>query len=436
MSDPAAPPPASSNYRPIAYAGYGLIAAFFGIFGGWAATARLDSAVLAQASVSLESRRQMVQHLEGGILREIVVREGDKVQEGQVLFRLDGTQARANRDVVQAQLDLLRAQEARLLAERDKTEVRFPDILTRRQDRPNVAQVLADQMSQYRERRASIEAQVAILKSRQTTLAREIDGLNAEQASARQQLFFIDDELVGVRTLVAQALAPKTRLSSLEREKARLEGVIGRNAVDIAKAENNINEVLLQISQLEQKVQEEVASQLLETRQRIAESEERSRVAEDALRRLEVTAPKGGLVQNVRATTVGQVLRPGDLLLELVPIDDQLLVEAQIQPVDADKVAAGLIAEVRFPSFHMRTTPLVMGRVRNVSRDRLMDEATRQPYFLAQISIKDTDLPPDLVERLRAGLPAEVVIPTGERTVLQYMIQPLQDAFRRTFRET
>jgi HlyD family secretion protein len=436
MSDPAAPPSASSDYKPIAYTGYGLIALFFGILGGWAATARLDSAVLAQASVSLESRRQMVQHLEGGILREIVVREGDKVQDGQVLFRLDGTQARANREVVQTQLDLLRAQEARLVAERDRTEVRFPDDLARRQDRPNVAQVLADQMSQYRERRASIEAQVAILKSRQTTLAREIDGLNAEQASARQQLFFIDDELGGVRTLVAQALAPKTRLSSLEREKARLEGVIGRNAVDIAKAENNINEVLLQIVQLEQKVQEEVASQLLETRQRIAESEERSRVAEDALRRLEVTAPKGGLVQNVRATTVGQVLRPGDLLLELVPIDDQLLVEAQIQPVDADKVAAGLVAEVRFPSFHMRTTPLIMGRVRNVSRDRLMDEATRQPYFLAQISINDTDLPPDLKERLRAGLPAEVVIPTGERTVLQYMVQPLQDAFRRTFRET
>ena len=158
-------------------------------------------------------------------------------------------------------------------------------------------------------------------------------------------------------------------------------------------------------------------------------------MAEDSLRRADLLAPKAGLVQNVKVTTIGQVLRPGDVLLELIPQDDQLIIEAQIQPVDVDKLSLGMVAEVRFPSFNTRTTPLLMGKISNLSRDRLIDEATRQPYFLAQIAINEIDVPQDLVLRLRAGMPAEVIIPTGERTVLEYMVQPLQQAFRMTFRE-
>lgn len=431
-----APPPTSSDFRTVAIAGYALIAICIGTVGAWAALSRIDSAVIATAFVSLESRRQVVQHLEGGIIKEIHTREGQKAEEGQILFRLDTTQSAANVDLLQNQVDQLQAQEARLLAERDRApEVQFPETLISRRLRASVARVIVDQQAQFRERRGSVEAQIAILKSRQTTLSQEINGLKAERAAADQQLFFIEDELKGVRTLVAQALAPKTRLSALEREKARLDGTVGRNTIDASKAENNINEVSLQISQLEQKQQEEVANQLLEARQKIGEVEERLRVAEDSLRRADLLAPKAGLVQNVKVTTIGQVLRPGDVLLELIPQDDQLIIEAQIQPVDVDKLSLGMVAEVRFPSFNTRTTPLLMGKISNLSRDRLIDEATRQPYFLAQIAINEIDVPQDLVLRLRAGMPAEVIIPTGERTVLEYMVQPLQQAFRMTFRE-
>lgn len=434
--DALTPPVSSSDYKSVALAGYLVIALGFGGMITYSAFAHLDSAVTAHASVALESRRQVVQHLEGGIVHDIFVHEGDRVAKDQVLFRLDDTQARANLDLFQNQLNTALALEARLLAERDRRDViSFPKEISTYEPHTPLAKAIEDQQVQFAQRKASFESQVSILQSRETALKEEIEGLKREGESAQQQLYYINDELKGVRELTDKGLVPKTRRNALEREKARLDGVVGRNDIEAAKARNSINEVQLQVNQLEQKMQEEVANSLQDVRPKIADLREKVRVAQDSMRRLDMRAPRAGLVQSVRVTTIGQVLRPGDAVLEIVPQNDQLMIEAQIQPVDADSVHPDMTAEVRFPSFHARTTPVILGKVRTVSSDRLIDEMTHQPYFLAQIATLDTDIPPELNQRLRAGMPAEVTFPTGERTILEYMISPLRDAFRNTFRE-
>ncbi|WP_406857373.1 HlyD family type I secretion periplasmic adaptor subunit [Alsobacter sp. KACC 23698] len=429
-------PPASSDYRTIAIAGYVVIATCIGGLFLWAGLTKLDSAVVANASVSLDSRRKVMQHLEGGMIKQINVKEGQLVQEGEVLVRLDDTQARASLDLVRNQLDAVIAQEARLIAERDvAAEVTYPEELNSRASSPSVRKIIDDQNAQFRERRNSLRSQIDVLQSRVHQLETEIEGLKREGAAAEQQLFFINDELVGVRDLADKGLVAKTRRNALEREKARLDGVIGRNQIDESKARNNINEVRLQVNQLQQKLQEDVAASMQETRQKMSDLREKIRVSEDVLRRTELTAPRAGIVQNVKISTIGQVLRPGESLLEIVPTDDQLVVEAQVPVTDVDRLQTGQAAEIRFPNFHSRTTPTIMGQIRNLSRDRLVDEASRQPYFLAQVAVSDTDIPEEMKARLRAGMPAEVVFPSGERTALEYMIHPLKEAFAKGFRE-
>ena len=430
------PPVSSSNYRQAALAGYAIILVCFGGAGAWAALASLDSAVTAHGSVTLQSRRQVIQHLEGGIVKEISVREGQSVQEGEALVRLDDTQPRASLDLVQSQLDALIALQARLVAERDEAPgVTFPPELMERAAQPSVAKVMEDQLAQFRQRRGSLDAQVSILRNRQAALNDEVEGLKRERAAVERQLFFIQDELIGVTKLADQGLVAKNRKNSLEREKARLDGVVGRNDTEAAKAAVSLNEMELQINQLRQKLQEEVASQMQDANQKILDQRERRRVALDTLGRLLISAPREGFVQSLRVSTIGQVLRPGEILMEIVPAIEPLIIEAQVSLTDVDNLHVDMQAEVRFPSFHSRRTPVIIGRIGNVSRDRLIDEMTRQPYFLAQISIQDTDIPEEMKGRLRAGMPVEVVVPTGERTPLQYLMQPLTDAMRQTFTE-
>jgi HlyD family type I secretion membrane fusion protein len=416
--------------------GYAVVAVCFGGFLLWTGFARIDSAVIAGGSVAYETRRKVVQHLEGGIVQDLLVREGQAVEEGQVLFRLEDTQARANLELVQNSLDGLLAQEARLLAERDQaSEIEFPAELLARAGQPVVAKIIQDQVTQFRERRGSIEGQIGILEGRVNQYQSEIEGLRLERVSSDRQLAFIDDELTGVRDLADKGLVPKTRWLALEREAARLQGVVGRNEAEVAKAQNSAAEMRMQIQQIKQKMREEVSASLQDTRQKMNDARERRRVAEDVLRRLEVTAPRSGKAQGVKVTTRGQVIRPGEALAEVVPIADDLIIEAQVGVTDIDKMREGAMAEVRFTNFHTRTTPVILGKINTVSRDRLYDETTRQSYFLAQISISDTDIPNELKEALSAGMQVEVIIPTGERTVLRYLVQPLTDAMAKTFRE-
>lgn len=427
-----------SDFRRIALTGYAIIVFTFGIMGGWAALANIDAGVVAPGLISVESKRQVVQHLEGGIIKEIKVREGQKVEVGDLLFRLEDTTALANRDAVRNQVYAALALEARLVAERDDApRITFPALLVDHPDDPVVKRVIGDETAQFNDRRASITGQINIINGRVDQLKAEIDGLDRERKSAEQQLYFINDELVGIRDLALKGLVPKSRQSALEREKARLDGVVGRNLADAAKAQNNIGEMNLQATQTRQKFIEEVGAQLLDIRQKLGDMREKLNVTEDVLRRTEIRAPRGGEAQNInqRVFTVGAVVRPGDTLVEIVPQDDELVIEARVQVTDIDNLRTETSTEVRFPAFHSRTTPLILGTLRNVSRDRLVDEQTREPYYLALISVADTDVPAELKGRLRPGMPAEIIFNTGERTVMSYLMRPLTDAMTGAFRE-
>jgi HlyD family type I secretion membrane fusion protein len=427
---------ASSNWRRPAIMGYAIIILTFGVLGGWSAFARLDSAVIAAGVVAVESSRKTVQHYEGGIIAEIYVREGRHVQEQELLFRLDDTPAKASVDIAQNQLFSNQALEARLIAEQQGADdVTMPAHLLDMTARPLVKQIIADQFKQFEERRASLKGQVSILEARREQLRTEIDGLKQERSATTRQLEFINQELRDLTYLLERNLVSKSRVLQLEREKSRLEGVIGRSTADMAKAENGIGEAELQIGQLRQKLAEEVNTALLEVRQKIGDLKEKVRVAEDVLRRLEIRAPRTGVVQNVRAATIGGVVRPGEALLDLVPEADELIVQAQVSPTDVDLVKHDMTAEVRFPSFHTEVLPVMFGTVKTMSRDRLVDDQTKQPYFLTRIVVDDANVPRQVRNRISAGMPVEVIIPTGERTVVDYLVRPLFNHARKAMRE-
>jgi HlyD family secretion protein len=422
------------DWRVPAIAGYVLIVGTFLVLGGWSAFARLDSAITATGVVSAETNRKTVQHLEGGIVREIHVREGQHVQAGQVLFRLDFTQAKAGYELQRNQLDSAIAQEARLIAERDGQEqIAFPQELLDRADDPNVKRAIADQVAQFQERCGSLKGGVQILDAKIDQYQLEIEGLKQERSGTANQLGFVNEELVDVRHLFEKQLTQKSRLMLLERERSRLEGLIGRSTADESKARNGIEEARLQIRQLRQKFQEDVANSMLETRQKINDLREKVRVAQDVLSRVDILSPSTGVAQNLRVFTSSGVVKAGEPMVDVVPERDALIVQAHVQPQDTENLQPGMPAEVRFSSFQTRILPIIVGKVETISRDRLVDEQTKQPYFLAQVVVDD--IPSFVKDRLSAGMPADVIFPTGERTVLDYLVRPLKDRLRSVMRE-
>ena len=426
----------SSEWRPVAFAGYTLIAMTFGVAGVWAAVAKLDKAVIATGFIETETNRKTVQHLEGGIVRQILIKEGDHVAEGQVLFRLEQVQAEANNESLSNQLDSALALEARLVAERDGAlKISWPKEFTDRLIEPTLSHTLDDQIHQFEERRGSLEGQKNVIESRIVQLHKEIDGISIEKTSTESQTTYINQELVGLRELAGKNLVPVTRVYAMERERTRLEGSVGRAVADMAKAESSIDEMNIQIQELTQKFQEEVASSLLDARQKIADLRERLSVSQDVVNRLAITAPRAGMVQNLKVFTIGQVLRGGEPLLDIVPDNDALVVHAEFSTTDIDNVFAGMTSEVRFPAFHSRTIPVMLGKIESISHDRLLDESTHQYYYLGLVSLNRGDIPDEYRSRVRAGMPAEIIVSSGERTVLNYLVGPLSSSLRKTFRE-
>lgn len=424
------------DWRRPALVGYLIVLATFGVMGAWAVLARLDSAVVAPGVVTVESNRKLVAHLEGGIVHQILVKEGQHVAEGDLLYRLEETQSQAGADMAHNQLVSALAQEARLVAERDNLpEITFPPELLRSNAGAVAAEAMRDQETQFQERRSSLRNQISILEKKVTQYTVELEGLAAEKEATERQLRFIEEELGDLRGLLQKQLVSKSRVMALEREKGRLEGVIGRSTADSSKARNGIAEARLQIDQLQKKFSEDVNASLLEVRQKIADQRERARVSGDVLRRTKIYAPRTGVVQNLKASTVGGVIRPGEPLLEIIPDDDNLVVNAQVTPTDIDLVAVGNEAEVRFGAFHGKMLPIITGRIASISRDRLTDELTRQPYFLARVVVGKDQLTPDVRDRLTAGMPVEVIMPTGERSVADYLVRPLRNRIRKAFRE-
>ena len=435
MSSLSAP---EASVRPGPYMALGcvLIVLLFGAFGAWMAQASLDGAVVAPGFVTVESNRKTVQHLEGGIVGALPVRDGDAVGQGDLLVRLDGTRAKAQLAIVQGQLDMLKVRRARLISERDGAEaLELPAALMDRLEASAVIDAVVGEEALFKARRAALSGETGILEQQARQLRQEIAGLDAQRRSKARQIEIIEEELIGLRELYAKGYAPRTRILALERTAEALAGERGEHAAGIARARQRIGEAELQVVQLEKDFQERVASELREVEPQIFDLEERRIAALDELERLEVRAPRAGLVVNMAVHTLGAVVGPGAPLMEIVPRDDELLIEAQVRPQDIDKVVPGQPAMVRLSAFSLRTTPELTAQVVSASADRMLEEATRQPYYKVRVRIPAEELARLGGLALVPGMPAEVFINTGARTALSYLMKPITDHLARAFRE-
>ena len=433
MTDLARP---SDDFRKVATAGLAIIALTFGALGVWAAVTPLSSAVMGHGTVTNDTNKQTIQHYEGGILRGIFIHEGQHVNAGQLLFTMDSVQANAALDISKNQLFSLLAKSDRLAAEREgAAAIKWSPELLKAGNDPIATQAMQDEARQFEERRATIQSQDEVLKSRIGQYQTEIQGIDEQNASAKQQVAYLDDEIAGSTELYKQDLMPRPRLLALQRDRANMEGSIGRLIADKARTQKSIGETQLQMKQLEAQFQQEVSKDSSDVQTQQTDIRQRYSVASDQAKRVNITAPVSGMIQNLRFFTEGAVVRQAEPLVEIAPDKGDMQIQARFSPNDVDSLRTGQRVELRFSSFHDRTIPVIFGKIISISQDRLVDEAQHIPYYLAIVSVDQDSLPPNLKGRLRAGYPVDVTVPIGARTALQYIYQPLTNAFQQSFRE-
>ena len=424
------------RYGRVIAAGAVVVALLFGGFGTWAFTADLASAVLASGIVTVDGKRKQVQHQEGGTVKALLVRDGDRVEMGEPLVLLDETRPQAVYRMTKASHDAALMRQARLAAERDgATSVPVPLELVELQDTPEVAELIAGQRSLFAARRDSLNGTVEILTQREAQLDREIAGLAAQEASKARQLALVRDELAGQQKLFSQGLSPKTRVLALEREQARLEGERGELIADIARTEKAIGETRLEVLQRKRELRESVESELRTTQQELFDLKERMVATKDVLDRIVLRAPASGVVVGLDVNTIGGVVSPGETILEIVPDSKQLVVEAQVSPLDVDNLRIGQPAEVRFAAFQQRTTPLLEGSFVYVSADVMIDDRNGQSYYLVRVNVTEEEVARLGALELVPGMPAEVTIKTGEQRPVDYLVQPIVQSIDRAWRE-
>lgn len=423
--------------RGVTWLGIALALVFFAIGGGWAATAPLSSAVIAAGFISPEGRRQTVQHLEGGIIHEIRVRDGDRVAQGQVLLVLGDVSARAEVGALMSRLRTLAATEARLTAEgEDAPAVSFTHQALEDRDDPEVHAAITHQTNLFATRKASIESQQSILRQRVAQLKQQIAGTQKQLDSARRRRELIQEEIVTVDDLVRKGFERKPRLLDLQSSEVELLGDEGELIAAIARSQEEIGETQLRIANLGLARMEGIAKDLAMIQEQRIEVEKQVKNSLDRLNRTEIAAPVAGIVLNLKFHSLGGVIRSGEPILDIVPADDDLIVEARVSPRDIDDVNVGLATYVTFPSYTQRNMLRIPGQVSQVSADALTDERSGEPYFLTKIQVDRTLLRERAPEiKLTPGLPAESYIATGDRTVLQYLTQPIRQTFERALRE-
>jgi epimerase transport system membrane fusion protein len=431
-----APAPLRTDDRFERWVGIGILLAGVGGFGAWAALAPIDSAAVAPGVVTVELNRKTVQHLEGGIVRAILVREGDRVAPGDLLLRLDDTQALAQREIVRSQYLAGRALEVRLVAERDGYgEVTFPDDLLSAGDDPRVKEAIAGQQQVFAARARALSGETEVLAQRIEQLNEQIRGLEALSASKINRIASYQGEIKDFQKLFDKGLTDRLRLREMERLAAELEGERAEHQAAVAAARVKIGETRLEMVQLQRRQQTEVTQELRDVQAKLFDLRERMRALEDTVARTEVKAPVGGAVVGLAVHTVGGVVNPGGRILDIVPQDERLIVEAHVSPNDADRVSSGLEAQLRFSAFNLRTTPTVAGRVVTVSGDRIADPATKESYYLARIEVTREGIEDLRGLSLLPGMPVDVMIKTGERTFFEYLLKPLTDRVAKAFRE-
>jgi HlyD family secretion protein len=406
-----------------------------GIVFGWATLTEISGAVIAPGKLVVDSNVKKVQHPTGGVVGDLRVKDGDRVKKGDIVARLDETQARTSLAIVTKALDELAARQARDEAERDGADkVTFPAELLSRLGDPEVAQVVASEQKLFEIRQAARAGQKAQLMEQIAQLRQQIQG-NVEQEQAKaKEIDWIQQELAGVRGLWKQSLVPFSRVTMLERDGARLEGERGALVASIAQARGRIAETELKIIQINEDLRTDVGKDLAEIRGKKSELVEKRVAAEDLLKRIDLIAPQDGKIFQRSVHTVGGVIQAGEVVMLVVPDSDALIIEAKVPPTDVDQLHLGQRAVVRFSSFNRRTTPELNGEVIEIGADVTQDEKRNESYYSVRIRIPDSELARlDGLQPL-AGMPVETFIETSPRTVMSYLMTPMREQVDRTFR--
>ena len=411
-----------------------LFIALFGLGGVWAATAPIDGASLAPGIVTVRSYSKIIQHLEGGIIDQIFVENGARVNEGDPILNLDSTQSLAALEIANNEYISLRSLEMRLVAERDGlTTLDYPiEFLDQGE---TTAEETSGQIEIFNARRSAIENSIQVLEQRVQQLRSQIIGLTALRESKDTLANSFEEESEDIRELLGQGFSDKTRLRDLERNIASYLGEAAELHASISATEIQIGETQLQIIQQEREFRNQVVTELGEVQTNVNEVIERITALQDVVSRTTVRAPESGIVNGLQVHTIGGVIGPGMRIVDIVPQEEDLIIEAEVPPIDIDRVEIGQNATVRFSTFGMGSVPRIHGEVINISAESMINETTNIPYYLARVEVS-----PDSLDDLGGlvlvpGMPAEVYIATGERTFLQYLLKPFSNAIARGFRE-
>jgi HlyD family type I secretion membrane fusion protein len=420
---------------PIKFA-FGVIAFAVGFFVLWGAFAPLDSAAIARGVITLSGNRKTIQHLEGGVIDRILVKDGEEVAEGQELIVLNDTAAKARLQMVLSQLRSAKAMEKRLLAEKiEAPKVVFDDELLDREI-PEVAKILDTQEAIYETRMKSMQGKRNVLAQKIVEHKEQIKGLESVLESLESQNVIVSEQLKNLESLFNKGYAKKTDYLEYKRRGQELKGKLGEIKANIAGANETVAETQLQIMNLENENQKEINAELKETHSHILDLQEQYQAANDILKRTVIRAPKAGVITDLQYHTVGGVITPGSKIMDIVPQDDQLIVEAHIMPQDIESVYVGLKAKVQLSAYKSRLVPRIDGEVTYVAADRMDEKNGQPPYYIAKIMIKPESINKINYDiKLHPGMPAEVFIVKGERTFLQYLASPIIDSFHKAFKE-
>lgn len=409
-----------------------------GGFGTWAAMTEISGAMIASGQIEVDQNRQVVQHPDGGVVASIEVDEGDTVDAGQVLLRLDATALRSQLAITENQLFELQARRGRLEAERDeRDEITFPDLVRDVAARnTEVAELLDGQRRLLTARNETVASEISQLEKRRGQIGNQIEGIEAQQAAMDEQLALIEEELADQQSLLDRGLAQASRVLALQREQSRMLGQLGELAAQVAQSEGRITEIDIEVLKLGTRRREEAITTLRDLQFRELELLEERRALIERTSRLDITAPVSGVVYGLQVFALRSVIRPADPILYVVPQDRPLIINAQVEPTDIDKLFVGQEVTLRFSALDQRTTPELIGQVMQISADSFQDDNTRQSYYRAEIALSEGQrerLPEDVT--LIPGMPVETFIRTADRTPLAYLTKPLTDYFAKAFRE-
>ncbi|MEJ2610111.1 MAG: HlyD family type I secretion periplasmic adaptor subunit [Candidatus Thiodiazotropha sp.] len=416
-----------------------IIVVFFG-FGIWAALAPIASAARAVGKIRVETQRQTVQHLKGGIVKTIPVHDGDFVEKGQIVLTLDDTQAKSQLEIVNGLYYTALAREARLIAQRDQlNEVVYPDALHDHISDSRVREAIDVQNQIFEVRKSAYENEIALYAQKLEQLEAQLDGLDAQKKSSRHLVDSYSSELRDLKGLEKKGYAERRQVRDVSRKVVEKQGELGDFISRIASTRSEMVEAKLQSLQLQKEIQREVAAELDSVRERLFQFIEQRQALTDTLERTVIRAPQSGIVLELAVHTIGAVVREGETLMGIVPENVRLVIEAKVLPIDIDRVAIGQMADIHILAFKRRETTRILGRLINLSADSIVDERDQQqqPYYRAIVEITQDGLQQlkDKELNLIAGMPAEVLIRIGERTFLQYLTDPITNTIARSFIE-